>query len=402
MEKNGTTLTNTKNVYKEGNYYRGKKSYKGQVISVRGHTIAECKLAIELKMAKIDNGTLELNTKNHCKLTIYDLYFEYEKFMEPRWKANTKEGNRSIFRNHFRTMYDVSLAKITDEILCDWALRLNKMNTGRNTFDMSNIPAKCSRLMRRMLELAIRKQHIKKPLDFRFMMMIKGKSKNYVSERTQNNYLTFKELDIITKAVPEMPELRQGATKEDMLFIMRFLYFTGLRISEARAITKGDIKKKYSRMGKKTFYVVMVDKQYDEESKTIISNLKCNTPSREIYVYKETYEEFMAYFKKKGYDDDRLVLDVEDRGEALHRKTLTKKIKRFLCKMQELELIPEYFNTDITPQGFRRSNTVYHKNVMKLDVIEAARMEGHSPAVMQNIYDRIDREELMNKLGSED
>lgn len=386
---------NINGLYKEGNLWRVKKQYKRVKISFTKSSQQEALFELKYRMKEIDDK-IKLGIcldKEIRKKTLQDVFDEFVKEKGTRWKENTKRYNMLLFKNHFTTISTTRVDSLKDDDISKWIQKIKQINKAKDGRELSNLPYRLAGLLKEVLEFAIRKKYCSPLLDLSFMNTIA--KINTVSQRTENNYINYNEFKLLCEAVQKIPESQNGQRNTDMLFLIKFLYYTGVRIGEARAIKKSDIIKELIRTQNETKYncYVYVYKQFGDNNYILDNTLKGNNPKRKVRIKQEVYEEFMKYLESNNYQDDDYIFDFHKNNKPLYRSVISNNLKRIIKLAKKLGYLPETFADTLSPHGFRYSNTIYLKNILNLSIELAAANQGHTVSVMLNIYTRIDKSE---------
>ncbi len=382
-------------IYKEGIFWRVKKTYRGVNISFRRKIKEEAKFELKRRLKEIDDK-IKLDIcldKKVQKKTLKDVFEEYSKEKGSRWKYNTRNFNCRLFQNHFTSFLNIPIGNITDAIISDWIKSIKKINQFKDGRELSNLPYRVASLLKCLLKLAIRKKYCSPMLDLSFVNDI-PKIKT-VSEKTEKNYVNYPDFQLLCNALEKLPQSMKAQKNENMLFLIKFLYYTGLRIGEARAVKKGDIVKELIKTanGTKYIYYVNIYKQFGDNNYILDNTLKCNNPKRKVRLVSEVYQDFMNYLNSHNFEDKDYIFDFKKTNKPLYRSVISDNLDRIIKYSKKLKLLPETFVDNLSPQGFRYSNTIYLKKILKVPLEIAAENQGHTVTVMLNIYTRIDREE---------
>lgn len=397
-------MTNLKGIYEENGVWRVRKKYKGVSMSFTRPTQKEALYELKSRIKEIDDKIkLDISLEKTVeKLTMEDVFNEFIEAQGCKWKDDTLRFNRLLINNHFQSLKDIPISLINDKIITNWVIEIKKINSNKDGRELSNLPYRLSRLLFNILEFAIRKRYCSPLIDLSFVNNV-SKVKT-VSQKTSDNYINFQDFELLCDAITKMPEPPKAQRNEDMLFIIKFLYYTGLRIGEARAVQKKDIVKAIVKSSEGTKYSHYIDvyKQFGDNNYVLDNTLKCSTPCRKVGIVKEVYDEFMNYLEKNNYADENYIFDFKKEDKPLYRSVISNNIKRIIKLGKELKLLPEFFVDELSPHGFRYSNTIYLKYVLKKSVEVAARNQGHSVFTMQNTYTRIDRNDDFDTFDSDE
>lgn len=392
-----------KGIYKENDSWRVRKKYKGVCISFIRKTRQEAISDLKYRIKEIDDK-IKLDIcldRKVQKKTLKDVFIEYTNEKGTRWKNNTKNYNVKLFNNHFSPIADIKMCDLTDAAISNWIDGIKSVNDNRDGRSLSNLPYRVTSLLKGLLGLAMRKRYCSPSLDLSFVNNIK-KIKT-VTQKTEDNYINYTDFTLLCSAISSLPENPQAQKNDDMLFLIKFLYYTGLRIGEARAIKKSDIIREVVKTstGSKYMYYINVYKKFGDNDFILDNTLKCNNPKRKVKIVNSVFIEFMSYLNSHGFKDEDYIFDFKKNNRPLYRSVISNNLVRIIKKSKELNLLPETFVDVLTAQGFRYSNTIYLKNILKVPIEIAAENQGHTVAVMLNIYTRIDKNDDIDIFATE-
>ena len=382
-------------LYLEKNVWRVRKKYKGVDISFTRPTKNEALEEMKRRIKAIDDK-LSLNIsldKQVVKITVSNVFIEYFEKQDSRWKANTREYNEKLFKNHFAIVKDILISNLTDYDISKWVTSIKRVNEGKDGRELSNIPYRAAALFKQVLQYAISRKYCSPLLDLTFVNSFN--KVNNVSKKTEENYINYSEFKLLCNAIKKITQNNKAQNNLDVLFLIEFLYYTGTRISEARAVQVKDITYKdiNTATGIKRRYYVDIYKQFGDNNYVLDNTLKNQTPCRKVLIKAEVYNKFIEHIERNGFTKDNYIFDFKKEEKPLYRTVISNNIKRVINESKVSGLLPESFVDELSPHGFRYSNTIYLKNILKVTVEMAAKNQGHTVTVMQNTYARIDKDE---------
>lgn len=163
--------------------------------------------------------------------------------------------------------------------------------------------------------------------------------------------------------------------KSDILFILKFYFYLGVRLNEGRALRKKDLKN--DEIG----YYFFINKQMKDNSQEIESLTKTGE-IREVRFSKIFYDELMIKLETKN--DDDFVLG-NKKNFVPTRNNMKNAINKILKVLKNEKLIPNSF-PEISLKMFRDANNDYLKNLGINDAINASN-QGHTVATKRKSYD---------------
>lgn len=285
---------------------------------------------------------------------IVDKYLEYKKM---RVKESSFLNLKSIFKNI--TFFDnFILSEITPKIISDFQNELIK------TYKPSTV--KIININLRML--------------FTWCVRYRNLSHNPFDMVERLKIETSKEINIIT--VDEFNQIVEQVNNEDMKLMFKLLFWTGLRIGEARALKIDDID-----FENKT---ISVTKNYTKlHGKESLTSPKTKRSNRIIRIDDKLVEDIKEYLDKALYiiDDDFIFR---------HQKTsYTAKFKKVVLKV---------LKKDLRIHDLRHSHASFLIN-NGVDILLISQRLGHSNIAMTlNVYSHLypskenETIELINKL----
>lgn len=318
----------------------------------------------------------------------------YKSVKSRDWQEVTFKKNVILFNLYFKEFKPRRLAEVTLEELLDWKKKVvRRVVIGEIKPNQAN---RAIRIMKWLIDYGNYLEIFEAKIKVEDMAFIKEPKE--VSERLENNYLTLEELTIFLNEVMKLPTENFRTIPQDFFcFMCSFLYYTGLRINEARGVRLSDFKED-RRGGNKNVYI-HVSRQMEDGRYQTKEILKNGNGSRKVFLKQENYNYFRSVFEKYDLKMNNYVFDCYKNDRPITRKVFSDMITRMIKLLKKNAKLPEGFPDVLTPHGFRYSNTLYLKK-LGLSVENIAKMQGHTVAVMLNIYTRSDKHELENIFGN--
>ena len=247
--------------------------------------------------------------------------------------------------------------------------------------------------MKNLLKIAFQNGFISHKVNIDLINLYKNT--NSISEKIENNYLNYDEFILFCNELLKL-NYRECITmdKREFVFVLKFLYYTGTRINEARAVQVKDLITSIDKKTKNNIYYVLINKQLDEDKNEIKYILKNgDTIGRKVYIESKVYNDLtndLNYFNLKN---DDFIFDFSHENRPYNRRSISYNMKQFIAYLKNAKRLPSSFPDYLSPHGFRRSNTLYLKQ-LGVSVELAAKMQGHSVSVMLNTYSRVDKNEV--------
>ena len=373
---------------KNGNW-KCDKIYNGVRITKICSTKNEILTFLKQKILEIDNmknEKLDSFSKVPTLQEIFDLYK-----ISHNWSLNTIKKGNGYFNTYFDDFKDKPVSYINNNILLNWITSINNLiNTGKIKIEYAN---KILRLMKNLLKIAFQNGFISHKINIDLINLYKNT--NSISEKIENNYLNYDEFILFCNELLKL-NYRECITmdKREFVFVLKFLYYTGTRINEARAVQVKDLITSIDKKTKNNIYYVLINKQLDEDKNEIKYILKNgDTIGRKVYIESKVYNDLtndLNYFNLKN---DDFIFDFSHENRPYNRRSISYNMKQFIAYLKKAKRLPSSFPDYLSPHGFRRSNTLYLKQ-LGVSVELAAKMQGHSVSVMLNTYSRVDKNEV--------
>ena len=377
---------------KNGNW-KCDKIYNGVRITKICSTKNEILTFLKQKILEIDNmknEKLDSFSKVPTLQEIFDLYK-----ISHNWSLNTIKKGNGYFNTYFDDFKDKPVSYINNNILLNWITSINNLiNTGKIKIEYAN---KILRLMKNLLKIAFQNGFISHKVNIDLINLYKNT--NSISEKIENNYLNYDEFILFCNELLKL-NYRECITmdKREFVFVLKFLYYTGTRINEARAVQVKDLITSIDKKTKNNIYYVLINKQLDEDKNEIKYILKNgDTIGRKVYIESKVYNDLtndLNYFNLKN---DDFIFDFSHENRPYNRRSISYNMKQFIAYLKNAKRLPSSFPDYLSPHGFRRSNTLYLKQ-LGVSVELAAKMQGHSVSVMLNTYSRVDKNEVTSIL----
>lgn len=324
-------------------------------------------------------------------------YF-YEFLNSKDVKDSTKRKYPGIIRMYFQEFKDLKLVDFKNSFVTEWYEKIFDLTrTKKMTYKRGN---EMLGFMRGFISYLKHKNYLINDIDTEILQKYNGKDPKSI--KTENNYITHKELLILNEQISLIDNAvyqkmsKFNKEQDYLIFLINFLYYTGMRINEAIAIQRKDIIA--DERNHKTNYYVLVYKQIEDNRYKIKYFLKNNDIERKVYIKKENYLFFSNILDKYDYKNDDYIFDFYQSGTPSTRKNFVHLLNKTLRHLREENKLPATFPRVLTPHGFRYSNTLYLQEI-GLSVQNAAKMQGHTVSVMLNIYSRFNKEEINNIFG---
>lgn len=377
------------------------KKYQNVRISFQRKSKQELIRDLKLKIKEIDNDIAsEIIFSKKDEIITFDKLFDlYGKSRQ--WIPYTYHKQRLRFEKYFQEFINMPVKEITNNKIIQWTASIHELrNKGQFQDHYAN---KLLRIMKGMLTIAKTECYCSNKISLLNITYCKNSSGSMRSEKLENNYLTEQELNEMCEATLKLGEVEGSRiNKEFFCFILKFLYYSGCRINEARAIKVKDITKTTERSvdgSKKNVFYILIQRQMEDNTNVLKNQLKCAGDSdRRMYIKKDVFEMFERYIKKFKLKDDDYLFDYFKNGMPLTRKTIADAINNILKTIKKNKYVDDSFPKYLTPHGLRYSNTLYLKKI-GVSVEQAAKMQGHTVSVMLNFYSRVDKNEISNIFG---
>lgn len=361
------------------------KIYKKQRIQLQGKNKAELELKVRERMRQIDVILEEGIILTSKKCDFDTLFMEYSK--ECGWSAYTHKKQYQRYIKYFDEFRNSNIANIKDSDIKNWYVWILEQPFQKHYAN------KLFRIMKGCIRIAYVSGFLNRKIDLSYIDSKSVRKESKKNPLSDGNYITKKDLNLICDKVDLIPNNRGSRiNKNDFKFIIKFLFYTGCRINEARAIKIKNIywNEEENNNGEiLEICKIKLDKQLEDNS-ILEKPLKCGK-HREIYILKEFHEDLKCYVNNKGLTYNDYLFDISKEGFPLSRKKIHDSINNNLKALKEFGLVDNNFISQLSPHGFRYSNRLYFEQCGIGDDI-SARNRGHSQLVMKDIYSRIDKD----------
>lgn len=386
-----------------GNYY-GEIMYNHKRISSTQSSIGEVRLDLKKKVSEFDEEQFvkeKMQKYNKYDVITFDELFE--RYIKTKFYTPEKENAERVrYKMYIKdTFGDVIVSNLYLSPINEWYFKIIKLAQQGSEKSLSS--ATVNRIIRLFLgtiEYGFSKELIsRKNLEIenvRFLKITKG---DKIKQNKGDDFITLDELNMLCDGIDNLGDFPFSTSKiktNYLKFLIRFLYFTGMRINEARAITVRDFKtftyptNDINRIIKTAS--VLVDKQLEDNTAIVKPFTKTNE-NRLVDLDYEIYEEFIEFIKKESLSENDYIFDCFKTGMPLTRKSFTNCLQKTIKILKEKEVLPEHFPSDFSPHCFRYSSVYYLYKIKKMSVEYTAKMMGHSVAVAMEYYTRIDKQE---------
>ncbi|MBR6071227.1 MAG: tyrosine-type recombinase/integrase [Acholeplasmatales bacterium] len=384
--------------YKDMPYYkeksgklRIKKSYKGYIISyLVTSNLEDAYEVYKRKIEAIDKILLEEmkgNYKDRRRLSLDNLFILYLDELEFEIKESSISKKESTFRCHLKDYKKIRCYEWNNNLLKKINLELK-----RKYHMNSNIHYRTAILLRDILKYAKKYEYVSGLLNLDLIDIPKRHYER--SSRVENCYLTYEQFNEIVSSSNYLNK----KDYEHIIFYIQFLYYTGMRINEARAIKRSDIKVERTN-GNVYLNYILVERQMVDAKATILERLKSDNPKRKVYIKSEVKCIIDSFCDKYNIIGDDYIFDYMKCGVPLIRQKLSYEMKDMIKNLKENKLIGNDICDTLSPHGLRYSNTEYLIKIIGVDLQTAAKIQGHSVQVMLDIYTRINKNDLSIAFG---
>ncbi len=383
---------------KTNDYYRVKKQINKIIIDLKDKTLERLyvrykeklsllKECIKMKTSSIDEVKKALNDQTTNNVSFNTLFNKYISSIKKNYDIKTIDKFKALYKNHLMPI----LATYNPKSLSNTDLRRIRDILKENT-ETSNIAYRSSRLLKNFLIYMLENEAIAYNIVPSNILIKKDKSIR--SDDIEMKYITFDQFTSIVRRE------RLVSTKRTLkiLTYIKFLYYTGLRINEARAIKLSDFKIDYDKRTDKKRCYINVERQLDDNRQTVIEHLKNGTKPRKVYVEPEVFWSLLSYFDEKD-GKDYFIFDDDKDGHVLNRSSISNQIKWLIKYLKDRKLIDETIPDNLSPHSMRYSNTYYLYKVLNLSAEESALIQGHSVQVMLDTYLRVDNTSISDTFG---
>lgn len=308
------------------------------------------------------------------------------------YDSTTEHKKEIMFNLYFSEIKNKDISEINNNLLLKWRNGVHRfVKIGKIKDNRFN---RILEIMRSLLDVA-KSLNLLKDNQYDSLILNRIKEDKSVSLKLLNNYITQEELKLFVEGIQSLESTFFITIPQNtFIFMVKFLYYTGLRINEARAVKVEDFI--IDRRNDSICYL-LVNKQMLDNSYGIKKTLKNKNPERKVYLKKEIYKDFTKYFLEYNLKSNDFVFDYIKTGKSITRKIFSDLLTKTIRRLKKDEYLPDSFPY-LTPHGFRYSNTLYLKE-LGVSVKNAAQMQGHSVTVMMNTYARSDKTEINTIFG---
>lgn len=287
-----------------------------------------------------------------------------------------QEKEKRTFKAHFYTdnFSNLDSLQITNENIDFMVKRLiNDCNNGLFQRKLAN------RFIGRMgefLEFGKEHSYLNKKIvtnlkNYLYKIVESDKSKNEEITLTANNAL------FLINSFENYPkEIRTDVlSKNDILFILKFYFYLGVRLNEGRALRKKDLK--FDNIG----YYFYISEQMKDNSQ-VLEPITKTGERRKVRFAKSFYDELILKLESKTEDD--FVLG-NKKNFVPTRNNMKIALNKILKILKSEKIIPKSF-PEISMKMFRDANNDYLANLGINETVNA-RNQGHTVAVKRKSYD---------------
>ena len=252
-----------------------------------------------------------LNSPNYNNLTFLDLYTKFIEYKELRLKPGSIRSIKSRFKTHILPYFgNMLVSKIDGDTYNNWKKEILKKNFSYKYNSSLHV------CMVDIINYAIKFYNFEKNIP---SLIGNFQKYNYIPN---NNFWTYEEYKSFISCVNEI----------EYYSLFQTLYFTGMRIGEALALTWDDIKENY----------INVNKSLSKEKKNdkyIITIPKTHTSIRKINIDEKTKQvlnNLKNYYKQHiGFKNEWFVFG----GITPKSRTTIERIKNNYCKIANVKQI---------------------------------------------------------------
>lgn len=320
-------------------------------------------------------------------LNIEYLFKEYISFKSVNWTEGTLINKHSYYKNYLFCIKNTLLSDIDINFIYKW-----KSSIKNNLSDVYK--NKIYELMRNLLEFGIEKGHVKR-INVKAILKLNYR---YIKTDYGDDFITESQLKTLCDGIKKYNYGNTNTmTSDGLIFYIRFLFYTGCRINEARAVRVKDILEvvNYHNDKKEKTFQIVIEKQFKDNTNVCVPTK--NKSTRYIYIEKEYYNEIKNYINNSNLSSEDYIFKKENSRMPISRKNLTENIKKVILNLKNKGMIIT-LPDNMHPHCFRYSNTLYLKK-KGVPYTLAAYMHGHNPSLMLEVYDRIDKQEVNEIFG---
>lgn len=379
-------------VYKRTNKYVVDKVYKGSSGGERIQGVFSTKkealnFIIEKQKeidARIQDGILHINKK----YIFDDLFYLYSK--ECNWSEYTIKKQFQRYVKYFKDFREVKLLSISIGKIEKWYSDIRLLVLQQKI--QHHYACKLYRMMKGCVKIGYECGCFKTKMNLDFIQTNAIPLEQKKNPFCNVDYITHKELITICEEIHHLPNGKGShIDSNDFCFLLKFLFYTGCRINEARAIKVKDIRHIKDKYGQedRILYKINIHSQLEDNGiKHIPVKGKRN---RFTYIVDEFQKDLDDFIARKEFDEEDYLFDINKCHFPLSRKKIHDAIYVNLKALKKYKLVGENFIDNLSPHGLRYSNTLYFEQLgIPSDI--SAMNRGHSQIVMHNIYDRIDKD----------
>jgi integrase len=386
-----------------GSYY-GEILYKKKRISSTQASIGAVRMDLKKKVSEFDESqfiseVISKNTKGYM-MTFDELF---DKFIKSKlYNCEKENAERVRYKMYIKdTFGHIFLRNLYLSPILEWYKKIVDLTRQSDGKSLSVVTVnRVIRLFLWTIDYGVNKGLIvRRNLDIENVKLLKITKGDKIKHNKGDDFITLDELNMLCAGIDSLgvfPFVTSKIKSSYLKFLIRFLYFTGMRINEARAITVGDFRTfTYSTSDKNKIIKtasILVNKQLEDNTANVKPFTK-NNENRLVDLDYEVYEEFMYFIDKEKLCEKDYIFDYFKTGIPLTRKSFTNCLQKTIKILKEKKLLPEYFPSDFSPHCFRYSSVYYLYKIKGMSVEYTAKMMGHSVSVAMEYYTRIDRKE---------
>lgn len=285
--------------------------YNNSYIKLQAKTEAELIKKIKQRQKYILFSEKEPNKEKRKKKTIEELF---RKMLEIKNYGSTTEHKKEIMFNlYFSEIKNKDISEINNSLLLKWRNGVHRfVKIGKIKDNRFN---RILEIMRSLLDV-VKSLNLFNNNQYDTLILNRIKEDKSVSLKLLNNYITQDELKLFVEGIQLESTFFSTIPQNTFIFMVKFLYYTGLRINEARVVKVEDFI--IDRRNDSVYYL-LVNKQMLDNSYEIKKTLKIN-PERKMYLKKEIYKDFTKYFLEYNLKSNDFVFDYTKTGKSITRK----------------------------------------------------------------------------------
>lgn len=294
-----------------------------------------------------------------------------------RFKEGTIDNYKQMYRNYLTKLKDVKMIRLNPGLIDEV---LNVIPTKNKDNKNSSVPRRCKAIITKVI-LYAEKYNIVHNFPRTYGENIVKKEISY--QECENDYLSYDQaISIFNYLSNHREPISCFITNDDILFIFQLLYYSGVRIGEARALKVSDFK--IDAYGKA---YISIERQKDDKTGNITS-LKGHHEERIVYLKKEVHNSFKQFFKSKKYEEDTYVLDINGTG-VINRQLISRILKKTVVFLKSINALDKNTYENLSPQSMRISNNIYFIDILGLSLDACAKMQGHTKSTYHKYYKRV-------------